>query len=280
MTWTGPVLDNHLHLDFDGGVGPSVVRDFVNAGGTHLLVLNKPSWWYGVEARQPEDFDVGYDATIETVARATDLLPGRAWPVLGVHPALISRLVEEGMTVEEAEALMQAGIDRAAERVKGGKAIAVKSGRPHYPVDDRIWEASNRVIRHAFARGAEVECAVQLHTESGTDFSEFATWAEDVGLDPARVVKHYASGPTKGATPSVISHRDHLDSIVAAETAFLMETDYLDDPDRPGAVLGPKTVPRRVEWMAESGHTAAIECAHVSTPLMVYGIDTHDTFVD
>ena len=28
-------------------------------------------------------------------------------------------------------------------------------------------------------------------------------------------------------------------------TPFLMETDYLDDPRRPGAVLGPKTLPKR-----------------------------------
>ena len=26
-----------------------------------------------------------------------------------------------------------------------------------------------------------------------------------------------------------------------------METDYLDDPRRPGAVLGPKTVPKRTQ---------------------------------
>jgi TatD-related deoxyribonuclease len=34
---------------------------------------------------------------------------------------------------------------------------------------------------------------------------------------------------------------------------FLMETDYLDDKSRPGAVLGPKTVPRRTRELINQG---------------------------
>ena len=30
-----------------------------------------------------------------------------------------------------------------------------------------------------------------------------------------------------------------------------METDYLDDPRRPGAVLGPRTVPRRTKELCD-----------------------------
>tara|TARA_B100000214_G_scaffold49251_1_gene30868 strand:- start:931 stop:1119 length:189 start_codon:yes stop_codon:yes gene_type:complete len=30
-----------------------------------------------------------------------------------------------------------------------------------------------------------------------------------------------------------------------------METDYLDDPNRPGAVLGPKTVPKRTQQLVD-----------------------------
>jgi TatD-related deoxyribonuclease len=74
-----------------------------------------------------------------------------------------------------------------------------------------------------------------------------------------------------------MSDRDRLER--AAERAesdgvgFLMETDFVDDPDRPGAVLGPKTVPRRVGWLREAGYDEAVEIAHVRTPRAVYGID-------
>ena len=55
------------------------------------------------------------------------------FPVLGVHPAEISRLSER-MPLKDAMDVMKAGIDCAAEYVQKGKAVALKSGRPHYTV--------------------------------------------------------------------------------------------------------------------------------------------------
>ena len=216
-----------------------------------------------------------FEATVDLVARAADRLPGRAWPVLGVHPALVSRLVDDrGLAPDEAAGLMRAGLDVAAEYAADGPAVALKSGRPHYPVDDATWEAANAVLRHALDLGAETGVAVQLHTESGDDFSDVAGWADDAGLAPERVVKHFAEGPVEGVTPSVIAREPALEAAVEAGEPFCMETDFLDDPDRPGAVLGPRTVPRRVAWLLEAGHDEAVRRAHVETPGRVYGVDT------
>jgi TatD-related deoxyribonuclease len=273
-----PVLDNHLHIDPDNGRGIEAVRDFAHLGGTHLLVVNKPSWHLGVEPEVGEDFRAVFDRTIEVVDRASEVLDGTAWPVLGVHPGLVSRLVDDrGFAPEDARDLMQAGIDVAAEYVADGRAVALKSGRPHYDVSEAVWAASNDVMRHAFARGAEADCAVQLHTEASEDLTDVAEWAEDVGLPRHRVVKHYAGGRLTGPTPSVMSEKDRLEVAAESGEPFLMETDFVDDPDRPGAVLGPKTVPRRVRWMLEEGYDDAVERAHVRTPERVYGLDTAAT---
>ena len=234
-----------------------------------------------------------FETTIDIVDAASEVLDGRAWPVLGVHPGLISRLVDErGFTPDEARELMMGGIDVAAEYVADGAALALKSGRPHYEVDDAVWDASNAVMKHAFSRGAEVGCAVQLHTEAAEDLTEIAEWAESRGLPAGRVVKHYAGGRLAGPIPSVMSDKDRLtiaaEAAEAAETSesaesgavdapFLMETDFVDEPDRPGAVLGPKTVPRRVRWLLDEGYETAVEVAHVQTPADVYGIDTIGT---
>lgn len=277
---TAPVLDNHLHLDPLEGKGVGAVEEFAAAGGTHLLVVNKPSWQLGVEAEEPEDFRRPFDLTVGVVREATEVLPGRAWPVLGVHPALISRLLDRGFAVEAARDLMRAGIEVAVEYVADGPALAIKSGRPHYEVDAAVWEASNDVMRRAFEVAAETGCAVQLHTEAGEDFSEVATWAEDRGLSRERVVKHYANGRLEGPVPSVLSDQDELAVAADRGKPFLMETDFLDDPDRPGAVLGPKTVPSRTRWLREEGHADAVRNAHVETPASVYGIDTVVTLED
>ncbi len=273
-----PVLDNHLHLDPDAHRGIDAVRDFGRLGGTHLLVVNKPSWHLGVEAETGADFRPVFERTIEIVEEASAELDGDAWPVLGVHPGLITRLVDDrGYTADEAREIMQGGIDVAAEYVEREEALALKSGRPHYEVDDDVWAASNAVMRRAFERGAALDCAVQLHTEASEDLTEVTDWAEAAGLPSHKVVKHYAGGRLEGPIPSVMSEKDRLEVAAERGEPFLMETDYIDDPDRPGAVLGPKTVPRRVSWLLENGYEDAVRTAHVETPALVYGIDTEAT---
>ncbi|MGQ3328297.1 TatD family hydrolase [Halorubrum sp. FL23] len=273
-----PVLDNHLHLDPRHGRGIDAVEDFVRLGGTHLLVVNKPSWHLGVEPDEPGDFRAVFEETLDAVAAANDALPGRAWPVLGVHPGLISRLVDErGFSPEDARDLMQGGIEVAGEFAADGDALALKSGRPHYDVSDAVWDASNAVTRRAFELGAALDCAVQLHTEASEDLTDLAAVAEESGLDPTNVVKHYAEGRLAGPTPSVMSEKDRLRRAAEAGEPFLMETDFVDDPEKPGMVLGPKTVPRRVRWLLEQGYDDAVRTAHVETPEAVYGIDTEGT---
>ncbi|OYR85012.1 deoxyribonuclease, partial [Halorubrum sp. E3] len=207
------------------GRGIEAVEEFARLGGTHLLVVNKPSWLLGVEPDEPADFRAVFEETLETVAAATDALPGRAWPVLGVHPGLISRLVDErDFSPDEARDLMRGGLEVASEYVADGDALALKSGRPHYDVSDAVWDASNAVTRRAFELGADVDCAVQLHTEATEDLTDLAAVAEDVGLDPSRVVKHYAAGELAGVTPSVMSDKERLERAAEAGEPFLMET--------------------------------------------------------
>ena len=273
-----PVLDNHLHLDPERGRGMDAVDEFARLGGTHLLIVNQPSWKLGVETTDPEDFRPVFETTCEIVDEATDHLDGRAWAILGAHPGLISRLVEDrGCSPAEARDCMQGVLDIAAEYVDDGRALGLKSGRPHYEVSEAVWAASNEVMKHAFSLASEVDCAVQLHTEASEDLTEIADWAEARGLAAHRVVKHYAGGRLAGPTPSVMSNKDWIETAAESGEPFLMETDFIDDPDRPGAVLGPKTVPRRVRWLAEQGHDEAIQRAHVETPKQAYGIDTEST---
>lgn len=273
MDFDTPVLDNHLHLDPENGRGMAAVQDFARSGGTHLLVVNKPSWTLGVDVEEPADFRAAFETTIDIVDEASEILDGRAWPVLGVHPGLVSHLIERGFTPDEASELMRAGLDTAAEYVPTD-ALALKSGRPHYDVSADVWDASNRVLQHALSLGAENDCAVQLHTEASEDLTEIAEWAVERDLPAHRVVKHYAGGRLAGPMPSVMSEKDRLEAAAERGEPFLMETDFIDDPERPGAVLGPKTVPRRVRWLLDEGFDDAVRTAHVETPRRVYGIET------
>lgn len=270
---TEPVLDNHLHLDRDRGEGLAAVRDFSNAGGTHMMIVNQPSWKFGIVPTEGDDFRPVFQETMALASEASELLEGKAWPVLGVHPALLSRLVDDQeYSVADAAEVMKRGLAVAGEYAADGPAVAIKSGRPHYDVSEEVWEASNCVLREAFQVGAEAGVAIQLHTEETTDLTPVGEWAESAGVPSERVVKHYASGICSGVSSSVISRRESLVSAAESGEPFLMETDYLDDPERPGAVLGPKTVPRRTKWLRENGYDVAVHRSHVETPERIYGV--------
>ncbi|MBU4222733.1 MAG: TatD family hydrolase, partial [Euryarchaeota archaeon] len=58
---------------------------------------------------------------------------------------------------------------KSREYVDKGLAVGLKSGRPHYPVEPKIWDASNDIMRHSFELARDAGCAVQLHTESSTE---------------------------------------------------------------------------------------------------------------
>ena len=271
-----PILDNHCHLDSEKGMGIAAVEDFSESGGTHMLVVNQHSWKDGKNPTDMSDFEERFYQTIEIVEQATEILQGRAWSVLGIHPALISRLVEDGQTVKEAGEFMCEGLDMAAKMIDRGDAIALKSGRRHYEVSQEVWEMSNEVLRHAISLAAKMGIAVQLHTEATEDLSEVSDWASEMSLPWQKVVKHFAGGVCKGVTPSVISKNEELERAIQSGKPFMMETDYLDDPRRPGAVLGMKTVPKRTKLLRERGYEELMEGAHVDTPEMVYGIKTRD----
>jgi TatD-related deoxyribonuclease len=54
-----------------------------------------------------------------------------------------------------------------------------------------------------------------------------------------------------------------------------METDYIDDPRRPGAVLGPATVPRKTAKLRSLGIMTESDAAriHQELPARTYGIE-------
>src|SRR2546426_994057 len=99
-----------------------------------------------------------------------------------------------------------------------------------------------------------------LHTEDPTPatFAEFAAMATRAGLDPKHVVKHHSTpftrlADTAGLVPSILAKEQLAAEALKGGPRFLLETDYIDDPSRPGAVLGPATVPKKTRAWLEKG---------------------------
>jgi len=163
MTPDFPITDEHMHID-PRSRGLKAVKDFQNTGGTHIFLVMKPSWTLGIKVTKPEDHIAVFEETID-ISKQSNETGVTSFPVLGVHPAEITKLIEY-MDLEKAVETMKGGLEVAAGYVEKGLAVGLKSGRPHYPVSEEIWDASNEIMEHAFILAADLDCAVQLHTES------------------------------------------------------------------------------------------------------------------
>lgn len=273
-----PITDNHIHIDMKRGRGLEAVRDFQNAGGTHLFLVSLPSRHLGVSVKQPSDYQIVFKQTIETAARIREI-GIEAFPVLGIHPVDMLYLSEEN-GIDKAAEIMCAGFEIAADYVRAGEAIALKSGRPHFETAPGIREASDRVISHVFELGQELHCAVQLHVEEMTPESlkSIAALAKNAGIPLEKVVNHHAAplvtaAEAFGIYPSIPAAKDNIEKALEQGSRFLMETDYVDDPEKPGFVLGPKTVPKKTKKLIETYGEEPFWRVHRDIPSRIYDVE-------
>lgn len=272
-----PILDNHIHLQ-PKGRNVEAIKDFQRMGGTHAILSHLP--YREVPIARAEDFRDSYLITVEIAERCERETDVKMHVALGPYPVLLLGLSEKH-GLEKAKEIMMRGMDIAQEFVMEGKALALgEIGRPHFPVPEELIIASNEIMLYGMRLAREADCAVVLHTEHSEpeQMLEFALMADSVGLRRERVVKHYSpplvlDEENHGLFPSVLASRPALSQALLKGTRFLMETDFLDDPKRPGAVMDIKTVPKRTKGLIESGVMSEEDAwvIHKDNPEKVYG---------
>jgi TatD-related deoxyribonuclease len=237
------ITDNHMHLDRNG-LYLEAVHQFKKAGGGRIILVQKPGFPQTVE-----EFVQQVEQTLSMCREVGHIV--ECYPVVGLHPAEFDRLYNKGK-----EHMCYQILDIVESYVKEQKVVGMgEFGRPHYPVSAQTYEASHEYMVQALIRSRELDCPIQLHTES-LDSAGIASLDELIGeLGSTRVIKHFASPQPDYRTmiPSILATEANITQAVTSGMRFLMETDYIDDPRRPGAVLGPKTVPKTTLKLLRTG---------------------------
>ena len=278
MDWNGPILDDHFHLNRNGRF-LEAAKDFQRVGGTNLVLVHCPDFASPPTTRQGHK--ASYQDTINMAQEVRDLGLG-VRVILGPHPAAFAH--QFNSLGDRAEENYWDSIETALEFVHEGKAHGIgEVGRPHWPVSDEIWSRSNALLIDTMKLAAKEGIPLQLHVEGESDetYGDLAIMADKAGLDRKKLVRHYApanvdASYTHGLTPSVLAGSGSIEVIMdtfeKSSHGFMLETDYMDDLRRPGAVLGPKTVPKRTRQLLEAGLDEEIlyRC-HKDLPELIYG---------
>jgi len=271
------IFDNHLHLRRDGRF-LDAVKEFKKAGGTHLVLCQCPM--PSVVIRE-KSYASCYRETLQMAEEIRAEIDVGVFVTVGPYPVDYLKLCEI-FGRESAIEIMKKGMDEAAALCEDQQCIAIgEIGRPHFPVEKQVVEDSNEILLYGMEKAKDVGVPVVLHTESTTPHQckELAGMGKMVGLPAHKIVKHYApplvlKSENYGLMPSVLASKKNILAAVGKSTRFMMETDYIDDPKRPGAVLGPKTVPKRTKDLLEQGILTENQAykIHKENPEKTYGV--------
>lgn len=288
--WTGPVVDQHIHLDRSNRY-LSAIEEFVRVGGTGIMLVHKPGF-SGSLPIDREGYREVYSETISMAEEIREKFEISVGVVLGPHPVAWERQISE-LGMDRASELHLESVDLALELIEQGKAHCLgEVGRPHYQVSEETWIQANENLSQIMTEAAISKVPVQLHVEdAGSEtYSEISQMAMRAGLPLAQTVRHYASPDvssnfTHGLACTVSVGRGSVEGLVStyanASAPWGMETDFLDDPRRPGAVLGPKTIPKRTDELCSAllveNRVSDVENLllkiHSEWPSKLYGLD-------
>lgn len=271
------LFDNHLHLRRDGRF-LDAVREFQHAGGTHCVLCQYPM---PAIVLKEKSYTSCYQETLHMAEEIRTTVGIRVFAVVGPYPVDYLQLREQ-FGREAAIAIMKKGMEEAAVLCEERRCIAIgEIGRPHFSVDEQILKDSNEILLYGMQIARDVGVPVVLHTESTTpqQCKELVEMGKKAGLSAEKIVKHFApplvtAEENFGLMPSILAIKRNIVDALSKGSRFLMETDYIDDPKRPGAVLGPKTVPSVTKTLYSSGVLSEKQmyAIHVENPQTTYGI--------
>ncbi len=259
--WVGPIVDQHMHLDRTN-LFLDAVADFSSSGGTGIMLVHKPSFSHTL----PIDLEGYREAYSDTISIADEVRTEfglEVGVVLGPHPVAWEKQIPE-LGIEASSELHLEAVSLALEYIDSGHAHCLgEVGRPHYPVREEIWERANDLLLEILSMASSSRTSVQLHVEENghTTYNELSQLCISSGISSERAIRHFAppnvsADFTHGLSATVNVCKGSVETIVEtareAKSPWGMETDFLDDNRRPGAVLGPKTVPKRTQELCSS----------------------------
>jgi len=255
--------DVHCHSNPVKGLGSSIIaKKFKAVGG----------WFIGLVALPPYHYDFGL-GSIDSYVKVVELLRSekrvlvenglKVRVFMGFHPAEVDEYVRRGFdlkdVIEIADSVFKLVVKYHSEGLIDGIG---EIGRQHYSTDPVRHVASEVIMLKAFEYSRDYDLPLHLHLEQGgyvtvSSVNEFVSrW----GVRKDRVLFHHVDAHTSewceryGYWYSIPAKKKDLGSgLKPGRLRVLVESDFIDDPKRPGVSSYPWDIAKNIEELVKSG---------------------------
>jgi TatD-related deoxyribonuclease len=284
-----PVADAHSHSNPVRGLGAAKIsRRFREYGGWFQALVALSPWHYAIEFK-------GFDSYVELIelhireCKAAEDSGLRVACLAGFHPADVDKLIDKyKMKPFEVLDLGLRVVDYVASLCREGVLDGIgEVGRQHYKTTPERVLVAEMILERAIQNARDYDCIIHMHLENSGADTVYLTHriVEGLHVEPrrrGRLVFHH-SKPVMVEAASKLGYPATLPGLPRLlEAAFkslppvyMIESDYIDDPSRPGAVVYPWDMAEAQLRMAEKGvvEREYLYKINVDNIVKVYGVE-------
>ncbi len=278
------IADGHSHVSPLGLGGEELARRFKNAGGWFIALVSLPPNHYGL-GEGLEDVRRSFQIHLRECenARKSDL---KIACIAGIHPSFIDSLVKKAGPAKTGEVLNL--LEKALQelrrlRVEGLIDGFGEFGRPHYKSLPESVVVNELVLVKTLEIIKDVGGVLHLHLEQGgaATVASIDKLVRFVGLkEKSHIFFHHSTvGIARLAQElgymSTLTGRYEVisDAFNKRVVSFIPESDFIDDPRRPGVVMYPWRIrDESLKFLNEGGDPDFLHKVMIDNVVKAYGV--------
>jgi TatD-related deoxyribonuclease len=222
-----------------------IAPKFKESGGWFLAIVGLSPWHYGMEGTLDN-----YEKTLQLLLKEAERAREaglRVSTLFGFHPADVDKLLGK-MKPEEVLDFGMSVLEIVEKYLKEGKLDGIgEVGRQHYKTTPVAVVIAELIMNRALEIAKDYGAVVHLHLEQGGKITalDVKDRINKTGIAVEKVVVHHARGKSleaavsEGLVATVPGVRGSLEKAFKLEPKYMVESDHIDDPKRPGVVIYP-----------------------------------------
>lgn len=277
--------DAHCHSNPVNGLGAEkIAKKFKSVGGWFIGLVALPPYHYGFT-----------EASIDSYRKAITLVIGEASKIretglkvrvfAGFHPAEVDEYFRRGMSLHEIIRLADMVFKLIVQYYERGLIDGIgEVGRQHYSTAPPRLIASELILLKAMDYVRDHDMYMHLHLEQGgyVTVESIKLFSQYKGLDRRKILLHHVGreeaywGEKYNFWYTVPAKKKTLKIILSSNPRkVLVESDFIDDPKRPGVSSYPWDIAERMRELLAEGVIDEEYIHHIMVDNIVeaYGVE-------